>query len=209
MQDLRNFVVYIGERPLHKGREDIMDDHEIVELYWQRNEAALSATVEKYGSYCRQISYNILHNQEDAEECVNDAYLGAWQSIPPQRPNCLAAYLGKLTRNVSLNRLKQYSAQKRGGGQRDLVLSELDDCIPAREDTEQAVEEILLVESINRFLRALPEQKRNLFIRRYWYLDPVTALAEKFGMRESKVTSLLFRLRRGLKTHLQQEGIII
>lgn len=186
-----------------------MDDHEIVELYWQRNEAALSATVEKYGSYCRQISYNILHNQEDAEECVNDAYLGAWQSIPPQRPNCLAAYLGKLTRNVSLNRLKQYSAQKRGGGQRDLVLSELDDCIPAREDTEQAVEEILLVESINRFLRALPEQKRNLFIRRYWYLDPVTALAEKFGMRESKVTSLLFRLRRGLKTHLQQEGIII
>lgn len=209
MQDLRNFVVYIGERPLHKGREDTMNDHEIVQLYWRRSEAAISATAEQYGDYCYHISYNILHNHEDAEECVNDAYMGAWQSIPPQRPNCMAAYLGKLTRNVSLNRLKRYSAQKRGGGQRDLVLSELDDCIPAWEDTEQTVEEILLVESINRFLLALPEQKRNLFIRRYWYLDPVTALAEKFGMRESKVTSLLFRLRRALKTHLEQEGITL
>lgn len=185
-----------------------MKDHEIIDLYWKRLENAISATAEKYGKYCHSISYNILHSREDAEECVNDTWLGAWKSMPPQRPECLSAYLGKITRNLSLNRFKQYNAQKRGLGQTELVLSELEDCIPARTDVEQAVEEMILVKSINRFLWEQPEQKRNLFIRRYWYLSPIREIAENYGMSESKVSSLLFRMRNKLREHLEKDGIV-
>lgn len=186
-----------------------MKDREIIDLYWERKETAISATAEKYGKYCHSISYNILHNHEDAEECVNDTYLGAWKSIPPQRPECLSAYLGKITRNFSLNYFKQYTAEKRGGGQTEAVLSELEDCIPAETDVEQAIDEMILVKSINRFLREQPEQKRNIFIRRYWYLCPIRDIAENYGMSESKVASLLFRMRNKLKTHLEKEGITL
>lgn len=185
-----------------------MKDHEIIDLYWKRLENAISATAEKYGKYCHSISYNILHSREDAEECVNDTWLGAWKSMPPQRPECLSAYLGKITRNLSLNRFKQYNAQKRGLGQTELVLSELEDCIPARTDVEQAVEEMILVKSINQFLWEQPEQKRNLFIRRYWYLSPIREIAENYGMSESKVSSLLFRMRNKLREHLEKDGIV-
>lgn len=129
-----------------------MRDYEIVNLYWKRSEAAIAETSAKYGSYCHAISYNILNNDEDAEECVNDTWLGAWNSMPPQRPNRLAAYLGKITRNFSLNRYKQYAAEKRGGSQTELALAELEDCIPASATIEQMVEEKALVEAINRFL---------------------------------------------------------
>lgn len=118
-----------------------MKDHEIIELYWARNQLAITATADKYGSYCHTIAYNILHNNEDAEECSNDTYLGAWNSIPPQRPNRLSIYLGKITRNLALNRYKRYTAEKRGHGQVELVLSELEACIPANTSVEQAIEE--------------------------------------------------------------------
>lgn len=186
-----------------------MKDNEIIELYWKRNEAAITATADKYGSYCHTISYNILHNKEDAEECVNDTWLGAWKSLPPQRPNRLATYLGKITRNLSLDRFKQYNAEKRGRGQTELVLSELEDCIPAKTDVEQSVDEMALVESINQFLYAQPEQKRNIFIRRYWYLYPIRDIAETYGMGESKIASMLFRMRNELKLHLEKEGIML
>lgn len=116
-----------------------MKDHEIIELYWARNQLAITATADKYGSYCHTIAYNILHNNEDAEECSNDTYLGAWNSIPPQRPNRLSIYLGKITRNLALNRYKRYTAEKRGHGQVELVLSELEACIPANTCVEQAI----------------------------------------------------------------------
>lgn len=163
----------------------------------------------KNGNYCHSISYNILHNNEDAEECVNDTYLGAWKSMPPQRPNCLPTYLGKITRNLSLNRFKQYSTKKRGLGQTELVLSELEDCIPAKTSVEQAVEESFLVESINQFLYAQPEQKRNIFIRRYWYLFSIRDIAKAYDMSDSIIASLLFRMRNELKTHLEKEGIVL
>ena len=118
-----------------------MRDHEIIELYWARNESAIAATAEKYGSYCHTIAYNILRNKEDAEECANDTYLGAWNSIPPQRPNRLSIYLGKITRNLALNRYKRCTAQKRGHGQVALALSELEACVPAEGNVEQAIEE--------------------------------------------------------------------
>lgn len=186
-----------------------MEDFEIVALYWERNESAITASADKYGSYCRAISYRILHNDEDAEECVNDTWLGAWKSIPPQRPACLAAYFGKITRNLSLNRFKKYTAEKRGQGQTELVLSELEDCIPDKTSVEQIVDERILAESINAFLYTQPEQKRNIFIRRYWYLFPIKNIAEAYGMSESKVTSMLFRIRKDLKRHLEKEGICL
>lgn len=186
-----------------------MKDHEIIDLYWKRKETAISATAEKYGKYCHTISYNILHNNEDAEECVNDTYLGAWKSMPPQRPEHLSAYLGKITRNLSLNRFKRYTAEKRGLGQTELVLSELEDCIPSETGVEQVIDEMVLVNSINQFLRAQSEQKRNIFIRRYWYLYPIRDIAENYGMSESKAASMLFRMRNELKTHLEKEGITL
>ena len=186
-----------------------MRDYEIVDLYWKRSEAAIAETSAKYGSYCHAISYNILNNDEDAKECVDDTWLGAWNSIPPQRPNRLAAYLGKITRNFSLNRYKQYAAEKRGGGQTELALAELEDCIPDSATIEQMVEEKALVEAINRFLYTLPEQKRNIFIRRYWYLYAIRDIASAYGVSESKVVSLLFRMRHELKKHLEKEGIAL
>ena len=186
-----------------------MKDQEIIALYWERDEAAITATAEKYGSYCHSISYNILHSNEDAEECVNDAYLGAWKSIPPQRPERLSSYLGKIVRNLSLNRYKQYNAQKRGLGQVQLALSELEDRISTGIDIEQMIEEKALVGYIEQFLYAQPRQKRNIFIRRYWYLCSIQEIAQTYGMSESKTISLLFRMRNKLKEHLEKEGIIL
>ncbi len=184
-----------------------MRDNEIINLYWEREETAITESENKYGSYCHTISYNILHNDEDAEECVNDTWLGAWKSMPPQRPERLSTFLGKITRNLSLNRFKKYTAEKRGMGQTELVLSELEDCIPGETSVEQIVDELVLVKSINDFLYAQPEQKRNIFIRRYWYLFSIKDIAAVYNMSESKVASLLFRMRNELKRHLEMEGI--
>ena len=184
-----------------------MDDNEIIGLYWRRDESAITASADKYGGYCRAISYNILHDAGDAEECVNDTWLGAWRSIPPHRPQRLAVYLGKITRNLSLNRLRGYSAEKRGQGQAALALCELEECVPDRTGVEQLVGERLLVNALNAFLRAQPEQKRAVFIRRYWYLSPIGEIAGEYGMSESKVASMLFRMRKALRQFLIKEGI--
>ena len=186
-----------------------MKDTEIVELFWKRDEAAITATADAYGSYCYSIAYNILQCSEDAQECVNDTYWKAWLSIPPQRPNRLATYLGKITRNLSLDRLKRLSAQKRGKGQTELALKELESCIPAATGTEQLVDEIVLVGAINQFLRQQPRTERNIFVGRYWHLYSIADLAQAHGMRESKIASLLFRMRKKLKCHLEKEGISV
>ncbi|AVM69419.1 RNA polymerase subunit sigma-70 [Lachnospiraceae bacterium oral taxon 500] len=186
-----------------------MNDQEIIDLYWTREESAITATAEKYGSYCHAIAYRILYNNQDAEECTNDTYLGAWNSMPPRRPNRLSTYLGKITRNLALNRYKRYTAEKRGGGQVESVLSELEDCIPAAGSVEQAAEEEVLVSVINRFLQAQPSEKRNIFIRRYWHLWAVRNIADAYGMSESKVTSMLFRMRGELRRCLEQEDIVL
>ena len=184
-----------------------MEDNEIVDLYWERKETAITASSDKYGSYCHAISYNILHNSEDAEECVNDTWLGAWNSIPPQRPERLSTYFGKITRNLSLNRFKRYTAEKRGLGQTILVLSELEDCIPDRTNVEQIIDEQILVRAINAFLYSQPEQRRNVFIRRYWHFFSIRDIAKTYGMSESKVASMLFRMRKDLKRDFEKEGI--
>lgn len=186
-----------------------MDDRQIIALYNERSEAALSETATKYGKYCRTIAYNILYNEEDSEECVNDTWLRAWEAIPPQYPNRLSAFLGKITRNLALNRYKQNAAKKRGGGQTMLALEELTECIPGANSTEEATEEALLIEVLNRFLADLSTEKRKLFLRRYWYLCSVKEIAEDFNLGESNVKMTLLRLREQLKSVLEKEGIIL
>ena len=184
-----------------------MKDTEIIELYWNRDEAAIAATADAYGNYCYTIAYNILCNNEDAEECVNDTWLNAWKSIPPQRPNRLSTYLGKITRNLSLNRYKLLTAKKRGKGQVELALSELEGCVPAQTDMEQVTDEMVLVSAIETFLCVQPRTERNIFVGRYWHLYPIRDLAGAYRMSESRVVSLLYRMRNKLKMHLEKEGV--
>ena len=184
-----------------------MKDNEIINLYWKRDEAAITATADTYGNYCYSIAHNILSNNEDAEECVNDTWLKAWKSVPPHRPNRLSTYLGKITRNLSLDRYKLLTAQKRGKGQVKLALSELEGCVPAQTDMEQIVDEMVLVNAIETFLYAQPRIERNIFIGRYWYLYSIRELSDAYRMSESKVMSLLHRMRSKLKLHLEKEGI--
>lgn len=186
-----------------------MDDKTIIDLYWKRSEAAISETASKYGRYCRRIAYNILHNNEDCEECVNDAYLKAWNAMPPNRPNRLSVFLGKIVRNLSFDRYNGYTAQKRGGGEIPLALEELEECIPASFDTEQAMDALALADMLNRFLAGVKPEARILFVRRYWYLDPVKEITASAGVSESKVKTTLLRLRRKLKQFLEEEGVRI
>ena len=186
-----------------------MDDRQIIELYNERSEAAISETADKYGKHCRYIAYNILYNDQDSEECVNDTWLRAWNTIPPQQPNKLSAYLGKITRNLALDRYKFYNREKRGKGQTTLVLEELSECISDGNRTEQEIDVRLLVESLNTFLRNLPAEKRRILVRRYWYLSPVSEIARDFEMSESSVKTILHRTRIKLKHFLEKEGIVI
>ena len=192
---------------MQQGKEDMMKDNEIINLYWNRDEAAITATADTYGNYCYSIAYNILYNNEDAEECVNDTWMNAWKSIPPHRPNRLSTYLGRITRNLSLNRYKLLTTQKRGKGQVALALAELEECVPSQTDMDQIADEMVLVSAIETFLREQSRTERNIFVGRYWYLYSIRDLATAYRMSESKVASLLHRMRNKLKLHLEKEGI--
>lgn len=183
-----------------------MTDSEIVELYWARSEDAIKETDRLYGRYFHYIAMEILHDAEDAEEIVNDTYLKAWSSIPPERPDPLKAFLGRMTRQLSINRLKQNKAQKRGGGQCLTALDELAECIPDGSESEDLASDIDLTDALNRFLRGLPLEQRRVFIKRYWYMSSVAETAAALGMSESRVTSILFRVRNKLKEQLTKEG---
>ena len=184
-----------------------MDDKQIIRLFFERSEQAITELSQKYGALYLQLADNILNDHQDAEECVNDTYLGAWNSIPPQRPNHLAAYLGKITRNLALNRYKRNTVAKRGYGQVEIALSELENCISDNTDVEQAAEDALIVSVINRFLYAHSLKNRNIFIRRYWYLCSIQDIADSYKMSESNVKVLLFRMRNELKKQLEKEGV--
>lgn len=184
-----------------------MEDIQIVDLYFRRSEQALDETAHKYGKYLFSIAYNILCSNRDAEEAVNDTYLGAWHSIPPHRPNRLSTYLGKITRRISLDKWKMMRTQKRGGGEVPLALEELSECIPGNETPQQTIELKELTRCINTFLKTLPETEQRIFVSRYWYLTPIKTIAKQFGFSESKVKSMLSRTRGKLKNHLKKEGI--
>ncbi|MBS6396114.1 MAG: RNA polymerase sigma factor [Clostridiales bacterium] len=186
-----------------------MEDTRIIDLYWQRSENAIAETALKYGGYCRTISYNILHNDEDSEECVNDTYLKVWSLLPPRRPKFLSAFIGKITRNLALDRWRYYTAEKRGGGQVTLVLDELAACIADLDTVETAVEKKELVRVLNQFLDGLKPEHRKVFMRRYWYVSTVQEIASDYGWSESKVKMMLMRTRNDLRKKLEQEGIML
>ena len=185
-----------------------MEDSQIVELYWARSERAISETSSKYGKYCYSISYRILVNIEDAGECVNDTYLGAWNSMPPHRPLVLSTFLGKITRRVSINRWKQNSRDKRGAGEITLALDELSDCIPSPMDMESMIESKELGKIVNTFLSTLPGTERDVFLCRYWFLASISEISQRFNFSQSKTKSMLFRTRGKLYQYLQKEGMI-
>ena len=186
-----------------------MEDRSIVDLYWARDEEAIAASRDKYGAYCGAIARNILTDAEDVPECVNDTWLGAWNAIPPQRPDFLGAFLGRITRNLSLKRWRRQTAQKRGGGEVPLALEELSRALPAGEDPAAVYESKEVAQSIDRFLRGLPKLVRQLFLRRYWYLESIAGIADSLGYGESRVKMSLLRTRKKLKQYLEQEGIVV
>ena len=186
-----------------------MNDREIIELYWDRDERAIEETNTAYGAYCRTISKTILGNALDAEECVNDTYLHTWNSIPPQCPSKLSAFLGRITRNLSLDRARKNHAAKRGGGEYPLLLDELEVVLPTANNAEKAVEDAELSKAINAFLHTLSDKECAVFLQRYYYMRPVQSIADTYGMSEGSVKVTLHRTRKKLKTYLEKEDMFL
>ena len=184
-----------------------MTDHQLIELYFARSEQAITETAKQYGSLCYTISYNILYNREDAEECVNDTYLSAWNHIPPTKPNVFSVYLSRITRNLSIDRWRESHANKRGKGQVPAAVEELDYCLTKGDSPEKAYLQKELTEVLNEFLGTLPQIERKVFVSRYWYLDSIGNIADNFGFSIPKVKNMLMRTRRKLKKHLNEKGV--
>ncbi len=185
-----------------------MEDSQIVDLYWERNEQAIRAAASKYGGYCYSIAYNILRSREDADESVNDTYLGAWNAMPPHRPNCLRTFLGKITRRVSLKKWRDEHRDKRGGDEVSLALEELSECIPSNASVEESVIAGELSARINRFVGTLAPTERQVFLCRYWYLDSIDKISADLCFGKSKVKSMLRRTRARLRADLEKEGVL-
>lgn len=202
---LADFRLIFIETP---GGEN-MEDREIIRLFFKRNEAALNEVSRKYGSHCRAIARNILKNYEEAEECVNDTYMRVWESIPPNDPPVLGAFLSKITKNLALSRVAFFNAEKRGGGNEALSFDELDEFVSGEYSVEAESDRKELIAVINRFLKKLPAKQRQIFIGRYWGYYKLSELAKRFGMSESGVSVSLERTRRKLKKHLEKGGFIV
>lgn len=185
-----------------------MDDKEIISLYFSRDQEAIAETDRKYGGLCRTVSYNILADHEDAEECVADTYIAAWNAIPPQVPMALKAYLLKITRNFSLMRVRERYSARRGGGELALALEELGDSFPSHLSVEKEVEGRELARAVSSFLYTLPETERNIFLCRYWHFASITDIAQRCRCSQSKIKTSLFRTRKKLQTYLMKEGLV-
>lgn len=184
-----------------------MNDEEIVDLFWQRDEEAIAVTSARYGALCRKIAYGILGNAQDSEEIVNHAYLKLWNAVPPKRPQPFMPFLAKIVRNLALNRLKAEHTQKRHCSEFTVSLDELDECIPDKNSEGSSAEQIR--DCLNAFLRGNKPAVRGIFIRRYFYCESIEEIAEKTGFSESKVKSVLFRTRKKLREYLESEGISV
>ncbi len=194
------------------GREKRMrqdDDIQIVNLLFARQESGLKKLEEKYNKYCLTIANRILFDNEDSKECVNDAWLKIWNSIPPNRPENLAGYLAKIVRNLALNCYEKKHAAKRGGGQVEMSYDELSECLAGKGRVDENLEKNELSCIISKFLKQKGEQKRTIFIQRYFYFAEISDIADRMGMKESSVRSVLSRMRKELKNYLEQEGIAI
>lgn len=185
-----------------------MTDDKIIQLFFQRKEVAIEETQKKYGSYCFKIANNILNNREDSEECLNDTWLKAWESIPPTRPAYLNLFLAKITRNFAINTYRSKHTHKRGKGEMALVLDELEECITGETDVETLYIAEELQSSINKFVRGLSEKDGNVFIRRYFYADSIKDISNRYHISENNVRVMLSRTRNKLKLRLEKEGYI-
>lgn len=184
------------------------EDEQIIDMYWAREQEAITETADKYGKYCGTIAWNILYNSEDCEECLNDTWLKAWNSMPTERPQILSAFLGAITRNLSLDRYRKNHAKKRGEGQVAYIFEELQDCFSST-GPEEELDAKELVNALNDFLGKLDGDNRKIFVRRYWYMDSVEAIAERFQVSAGKVKSSLFRTRNKLRLFLQERGFTV
>ncbi len=184
-----------------------MEDRDIIELYFDRDERAIAETERKYGKLCHSIAHRIVGNVHDADECVNDTYLGVWQAIPPQRPISLCAFVAKVARNIAIGRLKYKTAEKRNSNVL-VSLSELEEIIPHTEAFDE-LEDKEIGHMISDFLYGENEETRRIFVRKYWYFDTIEELSEKYGYSESKIKSILFRTRNKLKGYLAKKGVEI
>ena len=187
-----------------------MEDTEIIDLYWKRDERAIEETDRKYGKYCHTVAYNVLNDYEDSQECVSDTWLRAWNSMPPQRPSVLRAFLAKITRNLAYDRYRARSASKRGGGQTEAVLEELAEVVDLSgawdpEDLYAAKE---LREAINQFVRNLPEREGDVFIRRYFFAEEISDIAKRYQLTQNNVTVILSRTRNKLRKYLKEGGFM-
>ncbi len=185
-----------------------MTDTELTLQLQRKNEAALGALQAKYGSYCHHIAENILHNREDAEECVADALQQVWQTVPPQKPEHIKYYFARLTRNAAINYYHAQHCAKRGGGETALVLEELENCISSPDSPEKEFAAKELSSAVNRFLGTLPARERDIFLRRYFFVEPLERIAHGFGMRKQSVSVLLYRTREKCKSYLKKEGYL-
>lgn len=183
-----------------------MDDRRIVELFLERSEEAILETDIKYGRYCHKIAFNVLGNDEDSEECVNDAYMRAWGSIPPNEPDSMASYIGRITRNLALDKLRQKQSDKRGNGEVPVVLDELAECVSGHDELERRQDSAEIAAAIDSFLDELNSVERGVFMRRYWMMEPIADVANRYDISVSKTTTMLFRLRNRLKKHFMKEG---
>lgn len=184
-----------------------MDDNDIIELYWKRSEQAISETDIKYGKLCFDIAKRIVLNIQDAEECVNDTYWGAWNTMPPARPEVLSSFLLKITRNISMKKIRYANAKKRSA-HATVSFTELDECISAPDSLENDVTADELSKTLEAFLESIDYESRNMFIRRYWFFDSIADIAKRFSVSESKVKSQLFRVRNKLRARLIKDGYI-
>ena len=185
-----------------------MEDRDIVALFWARSDRAIAELSAKYERLCMRVANNILRDEMDAEECVNDAYLGVWNSVPPNAPDPLKTYVCRITRNLSLARYRKKTAKKRNSYY-DAALEELEGCIPAAEDAEEASRAEEIASVLNSFLATLSVRDRSLFVCRYWFSDPIDVLADRFGMSTHAVSVRLFRIRQKLKNELNKRGITV
>ena len=185
-----------------------MEDNEIIKLYCERNEIAISETNKKYGKYCKSIAHNILENSMDTEECVNDTYLRVWNTIPPHKPNIFKVFLGRITRNLALDKYDSKTAKKRNTTA-DLIYEELEDCIASNDNINEAFSYKELVNEINNFLGKLTQEKRAIFLDRYWYFNSIKDISKKYGQKESSIKMNLLRTRNSLKEYLIERGEVV
>lgn len=188
-----------------KSQSDLQDD-DIIQLYWERDETAITATDDKYGRYLYTIAYNILHDKMDCEECLNDTYLGTWNRIPPERPNVFQVFLSRITRNIAVDKYRKKTAGKRIPTEMTVCLNELDDCIPAIDTLEQQYYSGEIANIINNYLKTLSQRALTIFICRYYFSDSIASIAAMFNVNQSTIFRTLTKIREGLKERLKQEG---